>query len=200
MMCGLGFSPSVGCSILLSSARRLKVGPSQGLTWPSSCVTGKCGYFSGINWGPHLWDTHFYSQWPSFSLSLLRGLLILFFFFLNFATKNCIYFYFFPIYSYYKTLAIFSCVVLIHPWACIICHKSVTVFIFVVVFSGSSDSPAAFCFCCLTGIWKTRVLLGDFPDGPVGKNLPASAVAQVRSLVWEASTCHRATKPVHRNY
>ena len=39
-----------------------------------------------------------------------------------------------------------------------------------------------------------------FPYGAVVKNLPANAGTQVRSLVWENSTCHRATKLVHHNY
>ena len=39
-----------------------------------------------------------------------------------------------------------------------------------------------------------------FPDGAVVKNLPANAGTRVRSLVWENSTCHRATKPVNYSY
>ena len=33
---------------------------------------------------------------------------------------------------------------------------------------------------------------GDFPGGPMVKNLPANAGDWVRSLVWEDSTCLRA--------
>ena len=40
----------------------------------------------------------------------------------------------------------------------------------------------------------------SFPGGPVVKNSPANAGARVRSLVWEASTCHRGTKPVCPSY
>ena len=37
------------------------------------------------------------------------------------------------------------------------------------------------------------------PGGPGGKNLPTSAGAQVRPLVWEDSTCCRGTKPMCHN-
>ena len=39
-----------------------------------------------------------------------------------------------------------------------------------------------------------------FPGGTVVKNLPANAGSQVRALVQEDPTCHRATKPVCHNY
>ena len=43
----------------------------------------------------------------------------------------------------------------------------------------------------------------DFPGGLVVKNLPVNAgdtgSVPVSSLVWEDSTCHGATKPVHHN-
>ena len=43
--------------------------------------------------------------------------------------------------------------------------------------------------------------VSDFPGGPVVvKNLPANARDIVQSLVWEDSTCPRATKPVCLNY
>ena len=41
---------------------------------------------------------------------------------------------------------------------------------------------------------------GGFPGGAVVKNPPANAGTQVQTLVWEDSTCHGATKPVHHNY
>ena len=40
--------------------------------------------------------------------------------------------------------------------------------------------------------------LWGFPGGAVVKNPPANA--RVRALVWEGSTCLRATKPVCHNY
>ena len=42
----------------------------------------------------------------------------------------------------------------------------------------------------------------DFPGGPVVKNLPANKgdAMQVRSLVQEDHTCHRATKPTCHSY
>ena len=40
----------------------------------------------------------------------------------------------------------------------------------------------------------------EFPSDTVNKNLPATAEEQVWSLVWEDSTCLRATKLIHHNY
>ena len=40
----------------------------------------------------------------------------------------------------------------------------------------------------------------DFPGGTVVENPPAMQGTWVRSLVKEAPTCRRATKPVHHNY
>ena len=42
------------------------------------------------------------------------------------------------------------------------------------------------------------VYAGDFAGGTAVKNLPASA--RVLSLIWEDSTCFRATKPGSHNY
>ena len=42
---------------------------------------------------------------------------------------------------------------------------------------------------------------GGFPGGPaVVKSLLGNAGDQVRSLVQEDATCHRAAKPLHPNY
>ena len=40
----------------------------------------------------------------------------------------------------------------------------------------------------------------NFPDGPVAKNPPSNAWAQVPFLVLEDSTCHGTTKLVGHNY
>ena len=45
--------------------------------------------------------------------------------------------------------------------------------------------------------FKSRIQ--DFLCGPVGKNLPANAGAQLQSLVREDPTCCGATKPVNHN-
>jgi len=50
----------------------------------------------------------------------------------------------------------------------------------------------------LQGICSLRQIRWDFPSS-VDKNLPASAGAWARSLVQEAPTCCRATKPVCPN-
>ena len=56
------------------------------------------------------------------------------------------------------------------------------------------------------GIWATGYHLGfksvtvDFPGGPMVKNSPANAGTGVRSLLWEDSTCLRATKSTRHNY
>ena len=41
-----------------------------------------------------------------------------------------------------------------------------------------------------------QMLISDFPDGPVVKNLPAN----IEGTGLEDSTCHRATKPLGHNY
>ena len=41
--------------------------------------------------------------------------------------------------------------------------------------------------------------LVDFLGGPIVNNPAANAESQIRSLVWEDSTCHRAPQPVLRN-
>ena len=41
-----------------------------------------------------------------------------------------------------------------------------------------------------------KIILDDFPGGPVDRNLPAEQGTQVQSLVGEDPTCHRATKPM----
>ena len=51
-----------------------------------------------------------------------------------------------------------------------------------------------FCFCFF------KVYFLDFPGGSVEKNLSASAGDMGSVLVQEASTCLRATKPVHHSY
>ena len=46
----------------------------------------------------------------------------------------------------------------------------------------------------------TKQNIWDFPGGPLVENLPADAVDNIRSLVWEDSTCCGATKPMSHNY
>ena len=45
---------------------------------------------------------------------------------------------------------------------------------------------------------KLEVL--DFPDGTVGRDLPAYTGAGVQPLVWEGPTCRGTAKPVHHDY
>ena len=47
------------------------------------------------------------------------------------------------------------------------------------------------------GIWVSKVIIREFPIGPVVKNLPAKAGARVWSLVREDPKCWGVTKPVH---
>ena len=42
-------------------------------------------------------------------------------------------------------------------------------------------------------------IIPDFPGGTVDKNPPANA-RDILSLVWEDSTFHGATEPMHHNY
>ena len=63
---------------------------------------------------------------------------------------------------------------------------------------------------CITGIgymyhWHSICINNtysntEFPSGPMAKNLPVMWGTQIRSLLWEDSTCLRATKPVCHNY
>ena len=45
-------------------------------------------------------------------------------------------------------------------------------------------------------VWRFKVEVGNFPGGTVDKNLPANTEDMCSVLVWEDSTCCRATKPV----
>ena len=63
---------------------------------------------------------------------------------------------------------------------------------------------------CITGIgymyhWHSICINNtysntEFPSGPMAKNLPVMWGTQIRSLLWEDSTCLRATMPVCHNF
>ena len=49
-------------------------------------------------------------------------------------------------------------------------------------------------------VLKQKLEVLDFPDGTVGRDLPAYTGAGVQPLVWEGPTCHGTAKPVHHDY
>ena len=63
--------------------------------------------------------------------------------------------------------------------------------------AASSPVPRAW-WCCQVGR-LSRISNKDFPAGAVDKNLPASAGALVRRLVWEDPACRGAARPVRHN-
>ena len=54
-----------------------------------------------------------------------------------------------------------------------------------------------FFFICVVSL---KYIQQDFPGGTVDGNPPANARGTGLIPVWEDSTCHEATKPMHHNY